>query len=136
MLIVRWRTATLFFLGAPGICFATPTGDFISRWRSATHAIEVKGASATPEDAARSPEISALFGEFAEAAQAYRTQIIDARAKKLTPRSCPPKGVDLTIDSMISDIDQLPPDLKQRPFKESFAAVMDRRYPCHPGRPQ
>lgn len=107
---------------------ATPTGEFVARWDAASRASAVADKSAI--EVLATSELKALLDEFASVAGNYRQQILSARAAGKTPRACPPQSVDLTIDAVVADVRALPPEWQKRDFADSFAVVLDKRYPC------
>lgn len=115
-------------LTLPTAAAATQTGTFIALWDAASRARAVDGKTAAQTLA--TPKLKALLDEFASVAGAYRQQILDARAAGKTPRACPPKSLDLTVDAVVADVRALPPAWQTRDFAESFGAALDKRYPC------
>ena len=131
---MRYLCAFAILLCLPVPAIAMPTAQFISQWRLASR---ISGGKApAPAEITKSPELQRLVGEFSSAAQTYRQQILSARTAGTSPRACPPKNVDLAIDGVIADVERLPAGWQSREFSDSFAAVMDRRYPCPPARAQ
>ncbi|AJP72438.1 hypothetical protein [Sphingomonas hengshuiensis] len=113
---------------APASVSATPTDQFIARWEAASRAPKQPGVTA--EQALATPELKALVEEFFAVANEYRRQILEARAAGTPPRACPPKSLDLSIDTVLADIRSLPTTWQSRDFADSFGAALDKRYPC------
>jgi hypothetical protein len=124
---MKYLSIVAILLCLPAAASAMPTAAFIARWHAA--ASVAKTAGRTPDQIAQSPELKTLFAEFSEAAQRYRRAVVSARAAG-TPRACPPSDVNLSVDGVLADIERLPAPWKTRDFADSFAAAMDRRYPC------
>ena len=124
---------TAFALAVPTAASAMPTAEFVERWNNASNAIaqaaEQSGGQMTAEQA-MTPEVRQLIEEFSAIGDSYRREIMDARAAGDIPRACPPKEVDLTINVVVAEAAALGPEWQSREFGESFAAVMDMRYPC------
>ncbi|WP_174297284.1 hypothetical protein [Sphingomonas bacterium] len=109
---------------------AMPTSMFIARWQAASHVTQQEAQKATTSGIANSAEMQALIAEFSTAGSAYRQQILDARAAGRTPRACPPKDVNITVNDVIAEIARLPTSWQSRELSDSFGAAMDRRFPC------
>ncbi len=122
----------LAIAGLPTAATAMPASQFIEKWRAVSTGPAANGPRSA-EMAAADPQIQVLTAEFAAALQAYRGQLLEARALGKPTRSCPPKEVKLTVDDMIADIERLPVSWQSREFSDAFGKAMNVRYPCASG---
>jgi hypothetical protein len=131
---MKYTSLFVVALCVPAAGTAMPTGEFITRWQAASRVSISTGL--TPEQIAASPELKALFAEFSTAARSYQQQVLSARTAGTQPRACPPKDVNLSVDGVIADLKRLPAGWQSSELSDTFAAAMDRRYPCTAGAAQ
>lgn len=123
------KRVAIFVLAAscPELCFAMPTSEFVSRWAAASN----NPRHLNPEAFANQPEVKTLIAELGKAGDNYKAQLAKARADHTALRSCPPTDVNLQLKDLLAAAKKLPPEWQSREFTDSFARIMDERYPCH-----
>jgi hypothetical protein len=132
--IIKALFVTAALMLSPASASAMPTGDFIARWRKASSVSRAEAESLSKDRGNASPELQGLLAEFGTATHQYQNQILSARANGTAPRACPTGTIDLTVDGVIADLQKLPSDWLRRELADSFAEVMDHRYPCSAGK--
>lgn len=134
--IIKALFVTAALLLFPAAATAMPTGDFIARWKAASSISRAEAERLSKDRGNASPELQGLLAEFGSVAHQYQNQILSARASGTAARACPTGTVDLTVDGLVADLKRLPTEWQKRELADSFAEVMDRRYPCPGGKKQ
>lgn len=81
--------------------------------------------------AAASPQFAAIKAEVARITRAYRADLAQQKATGQPPHSCPPERSGLTSSNLMSELNQVPPELRpSTSVKSVYYAMMKKRYPC------
>lgn len=118
----------LFVLAAALCCAALPVQAMtVAEFLAKAKALQAKGILAIG-----SPDIALLRDEMKRVAEAYRADIVAARAAGRTPHSCPPPKGKARMDGklLIAELEKIPPARRGMSMKTAFYAMMKRRYPC------
>ncbi|UZK65114.1 hypothetical protein [Sphingomonas sp. M1-B02] len=99
----------------------------VAEFLAKAHALKAKGMAAM-----FSSDVGLLKREMKTIADAYRADLVSARAAGRKPHSCPPPKGQAKIGSgeLLADLERIPPARRGISMKTAFYAFMQRRYPC------
>ena len=123
---MKYRAAFLLTaIAAPTALFAAPGDMSVAAFLGKADALKAKGAMAL-----FSGDIGVLKSEGQAAGASYRAQLAAERAAG-RPSSCPPKGVKMKSDELLTFLRSYPAAARpQVPMKQAIADFFARKYPC------